>query len=525
MEIGETPAAALKKTTLTPKAIIYQKFGSKACYTVEEVQEDTQNICPGLAIQQKGPCLFRCRLQLPEFSVVSETFKKKKDAEQSASQMALEKLSIPPATDNPIVQDPWDDLVGRVSHLFSSEFLSSPHPLSGHFRAAVRREGDYNGLIPVSVIAESNPSLAISLVMKAAARLSGSVAILEGQLWVRRHDPYPPEIVQSLGDQQSSVPESIWTEAICIPCSLEKTVEPLTLNVFSNGYYLDVIAQKLGVADASRVLVSRTIGKASSETRLYSSVPESYLLDMSSDLLNVNEAVHFEGSFNARASYFSGQDVYGDAIMASIGYKWNSTDLFHEDLSLKSYYRMLISKIPVGIYKLSREAILTAELPVVFTTRTNWRGSFPRDLLCTFCRQHRLSEPVFSTVSTLKASSELSGSRKKLKVTESTTEEEAECANRGGTAASDRELAGSGGTFRCEVKIFSKCQDLIIECSPKDSHKKQSDAIQNASLKVLSWLNTYFKEPDMPTSSADVLGIRFHHQNFFKEFALCLVYS
>jgi hypothetical protein len=38
---------------------------------------------------------------------------------------------------------------------------------------------------------------------------------------------------------------------------LEKTVEPVTLDVSSTGYYMDVIAGNLGLTDASSVLVSR----------------------------------------------------------------------------------------------------------------------------------------------------------------------------------------------------------------------------------------------------------------------------
>ena len=86
MEIG------VKKTIFSPKAIINQKFGSKACYKVEEVQEEsTQNGFPGLAIPQKAP-LFRCQLELPEFTVVSDICRKKKDAEQSAADLALKRV-------------------------------------------------------------------------------------------------------------------------------------------------------------------------------------------------------------------------------------------------------------------------------------------------------------------------------------------------------------------------------------------------------------------------------------------------
>lgn len=94
MATREQIVVAPKKATLTPKAIIHQNFGNKACYVVEEVKEVHQTECPGLNIPQTGPCLYRCTLQLPELSVISGTFKKKKDAEQSAAEIAIEKVSL-----------------------------------------------------------------------------------------------------------------------------------------------------------------------------------------------------------------------------------------------------------------------------------------------------------------------------------------------------------------------------------------------------------------------------------------------
>lgn len=188
-----------------------------------------------------------------------------------------------------------------------------------------------------------------------------------------------------------------------------------------------------------------------------------------------------------------------------------------------TFCRLLLSKTPCGLYKLSRDAVLAAELPGAFTSRTNWRGSFPRDLLCTFCRQHRLSEPVFSIVSNpLESLTEFPGSQKKLKVTESGNQ----VINKGANDSSGSVPIGSRETFSCEVKIFSRCQDLIIECSPKQSFKKQNDAFQNASLRVLSWLNKYFKKLDMDleelTSCGDILDIQFDSQLFIKEFSLAV---
>lgn len=92
-EEGKPKAA--KVSSLTPKAIIHQKYGDKASYKVEEVKVLPESGCPGLAIPQKAvPCLYRCTLHLPETSFVSDTFKRKKDAEQSAADKAVEKVLI-----------------------------------------------------------------------------------------------------------------------------------------------------------------------------------------------------------------------------------------------------------------------------------------------------------------------------------------------------------------------------------------------------------------------------------------------
>lgn len=189
--------------------------------------------------------------------------------------------------------------------------------------------------------------------------------------------------------------------------------------------------------------------------------------------------------------------------------------------------RLLINKIPSGVYKLSREAILAAELPVAFTTRSNWRGSFPREILSTFCRQHRLAEPVFSTQSrSLDTATDLHGTCKKFKVTDSIEEEN----RRPGLAAVGGELEGPTGAIQCEVKIFSKQQDLILQCLPTKAYKKQTDAIQNAALKVLSWLNVFFGEANMSSenlsSLAKELDVIFYSEYFLKEFFVCpLVHS
>ncbi|KAK1282639.1 Small RNA 2'-O-methyltransferase [Acorus calamus] len=253
---------AVGKPALTPKALLHKKYGWKACYRIEEVHEPVENSCPGLALPQHVRCRYRCYLELPELSIVSDAFTRKKDAEQAAAQMAIEKLGIQAKADNLTPEEAWDELVARVSYLFSEEV---------------------NNLCKlIEPKAELDPLSIVILILK-AARQCGTV------------------------------------EAIHVPCSAENSVGTLSINIAPNKYYMDEIARSLGVCDSSLVLISR----------------------------------------------------------------------------------MLLHRLPDGCYKLSREAILAAELPIAFTTRSNWRGPCPKELLCMFCRQHRLSEPTFSVKSPL----------------------------------------------------------------------------------------------------------------------------
>lgn len=153
------------------------------------------------------------------------------------------------------------------------QFLSSPHPLSNHFRAALRRQDHLNGFVPVSVIAvydaktsnickfinpaaEANSLLVMSLVSKAASKLTDLVMISDDQLSLQRKNSYPPETISSI-NHELSLSESIPLDVIRIPVSCEKAVEALKLNISASGYYLDVIACALGFTGASDIIISR----------------------------------------------------------------------------------------------------------------------------------------------------------------------------------------------------------------------------------------------------------------------------
>ncbi|KAM0950721.1 putative Methyltransferase domain, HEN1, double-stranded RNA binding domain 2 [Dioscorea sansibarensis] len=537
MKNQATQPVTIKRPELTPKALIHQKYGSKACYKIEEVQQYVDNVCPGLAIPQQVRCMYRCSLDLPDLSVISDTFTRKKEAEQSAAKIAIEKLGIQSTTNDPTPQEAMDELVARISGLFTNEFLSSPHPLTGHIRVALKKMGASIGTIPISVIAasdvkvsnlckvinpdvESDPLLLISLVMK-AAKMSDSLITSDKEPWISRQGSYSPEVLQLLADCESCQTGCVDIGALLIPCSTEKHPESLSLNVSNNHYYMDAIAQVLGGTDSSQILISRTVGKASSEMKLYFHVPKvsnlpAYLLsDVEDKNANLNQIP------NKRASYLSGQRIYGDAVLANVGYTWKSSDLFYEDVSLCTYYRLLLNKVPDGHYKLSREAVLIAELPVMYTSRLNWKGPSPRDLLCTFCRQHRLCEPLF-TVKFLDSpgkSSELSMTCKNWKP--SMLEDEVEKAKTEADNVSNRDQERAS-IFQCEVKILSRREDPILACSVKDTFRKEVDSIQNAALIVLLWFNEYFKQLDMPIGKLCLFGgahhINVHPVHFLKEF-------
>lgn len=115
-------------------------------------------------------------------------------------------------------------------------------------------------------------------------------------------------------------------------------------------WWNDVSSMNIYLLEETAHFFCRTVGKASSEMRLYFCAPKSCLGDLSSGLLDSTESVYPKGSLNKRGSYLSGQLVYGDAILASIGYKWKSSDLVYEDVSLRTYYRFCALEVVCTSY-------------------------------------------------------------------------------------------------------------------------------------------------------------------------------
>lgn len=157
---------------------------------------------------------------------------------------------------------------------WEKKFSLSGHPIVGHLRAAVKREGDTSGLIPVSIIAacdskiislcklvnpkaESDPLLVVSHVLK-AARSVDSIRISKRGLWVGKKGPYSSDALQSLVNHSTSTDHGL-VKALFVPSSIEKPVETFALKLSPGRCYMDEISQKLCAEDSSHVLVSRFI--------------------------------------------------------------------------------------------------------------------------------------------------------------------------------------------------------------------------------------------------------------------------
>jgi small RNA 2'-O-methyltransferase len=94
------------------------------------------------------------------------------------------------------------------------------------------------------------------------------------------------------------------------------------------------------VAIFNHLSYCRTLGKASSEIRLYFSAPNAQFVSVfSKNVLASPGDGKISCQMNKRASYISGQTIYGDAILANIGYTRRDSEIHTEDINLSTYYR------------------------------------------------------------------------------------------------------------------------------------------------------------------------------------------
>ncbi|KAJ3679356.1 hypothetical protein LUZ60_017367 [Juncus effusus] len=461
----------------TPKAIIHKKYAQQAVYRTEEVTDAGENPCPGLVVQRQTRIQYRCVLELPDLTVSSGRFSKKKDAEQAAAQIAVEKLGLQENEKNLTPEEAFDELIKRLNILFTDEFLTSLHPFVGHLKSSLKRNSTAHfSPVPISSIptcdtkinnlcktlnpnCETDLLSTLSLVSK-AVRASDSLSSSDTGFQVWNVNPFRNETVEPLLSCQADASESV--RVLEIPAELEERVKDLRVDLRNDVYYLDEIAKVLGVDDPSHILISRNIGKASSEMRFHFAAPQ-FLL--SSSLDEYECGTDSDVVVNKRASYLSGQTIYGNAILANVGYTWRAGGLFCEDVTTCTYYRMLLSKLPDGPHKLALSSPLLSSLPSSYS-RATWRGPPPRDLLSGFCRIHRLPEPTFSL-------------QKKEE-----------------------------GDLQCEVRVLGRKEgESLVVGGFGEVFRRESEAVQGTALRVLNWFRGFWGEMDETVGNSSEIGI------------------
>jgi hypothetical protein len=253
-------------------------------------------------------------------------------------------------------------------------------PLVEHFRLAVKRKDSRHGQVPVTVLtaldtkimsqcksidhlAEISAAFAAALVSMAVSA-SPSLQLSADGLWISRTNPFSEKVVIELLHHREdlNVQAGFYTKtklqfkAINIPASAERAVTAIELTVDEDAYYLDVLAQELGVPDAGHVLMTRAITKAPSGARLYSPlvkmppnilVPTRTPLDtqwigaVGKDCMLQATCCHPEGTTkNERASFLIGHPIHGNAILACVGSSWQSEGKCDcSDITLNLYHR------------------------------------------------------------------------------------------------------------------------------------------------------------------------------------------
>lgn len=158
-------------------------------------------------------------------------------------------------------------------------------PLREHFKMAVKRKGSRYGQVPIAAIvaldakintlckvidrkSETDPVYAVAILCKAAS-ICPSVMIDNETLCISRTEPFKPEVEQELLHRrleastevldlmgQERVPDLCF-RVVHIPSSEDRAVFSSQIVVQPEEYYLDVLAERIGRQDGSRLAMSR----------------------------------------------------------------------------------------------------------------------------------------------------------------------------------------------------------------------------------------------------------------------------
>ncbi|XP_024382976.1 small RNA 2'-O-methyltransferase isoform X2 [Physcomitrium patens] len=465
----------------------------------------------------------------------------------------------------------WEGLHRKVSLAFTDQMVLSYKPLAEHFRAAVQRKGSRFGQVPaivltvldgkitsqckaIDLLAEKNPAYAAALVCRAAAACP-SLRLSDDGLWIGRSDPFSPELVTKLLTDRENRVESVASgngdemhnlettcsqfnrafrfEAVYIPAYVKEELRTISLTALPDVYYLDTIANALGLQDTGQVFMSRQIGKAPDGSRLFWGArerlpvvkfPDVELLEQFEpskiyrDICSQDgpmEALRNTGgriSRNERASFLVGHAIDGDAILATVGSTWTSDGrCIYDNFTLSCFHRLMLGRNPWGAYKLSRRSLLVADLPKVYTCRAHWQGASPKSLLADFCHQHRLSEAQYTCNDTQESCNSTAGGHS-LEIGHT---KGLMSMNNNGISKQGNPGSSKQGPFQCKVRVGSAGNKAPTYFQSDGFFRSRNDAIQSAALNALlsygRWSGTgclcsYFQNQDCCKSNGDFLG-------------------
>ena len=93
--------------------------------------------------------------------------------------------------------------------------------------------------------------------------------------------------------------------------------------------------------------------------RFYFPAPDvQFVSDLSKQLVDDRGDRNMNCVINKRASYISGQTIYGDAVLANVGYTRRDTELQTDHVNLCTYYRYkLVDGFTCMLYVCSKTAI------------------------------------------------------------------------------------------------------------------------------------------------------------------------
>lgn len=146
----------------------------------------------------------------------------------------------------------------------------------------------------------------------------------------------------------------------------------------------------------------------------------------------------------------------------------------------------MLGRTPRGAYKLSRQALLVADLPSSYTCRAQWQGTNPKSLLVDFCQQHHLPEAQFictfppEPLDCRAAEGCSCGGESEVSVDHQVT-----CVSDKSNGKDHQNVAQKQGPFQYKVVVGSDGEQGKMQFESEGFFRTRNDAMQSAALKAV----------------------------------------